>query len=213
MQDRSISINDIINIIIVYWQMKLLRFSDEYKSSGWKLSDDNTLCERVRGPDEPNWILADIDPWFKGIHCWRIQLTNPNKAWFSIGVHNRNLKSLNGMKFDKKYVWAIGAANNWYPGRDFKTEKNFKQYIRLEYVEIDVLLNLDRALPEMKICAVNKETPLKETRLYDIKENDQGWIPYFNMYYQGAVGATIRFALIEPDCYGVPIDDLFPPKL
>ena len=52
---------------------------------------------------------------------------------------------------------------------------------------------------------------LRETRLYDAEKNDQGWVPYFNMWYNKAVGSTIRVALIDPDSYGVPIDDFFPP--
>ena len=47
-------------------------------------------------------------------------------------------------------------------------------------------------------------------RLYDAKENDQGWVPYFNMHFEDAVGAKIRAVFIDPDLYGLPMDNLFP---
>ena len=79
------------------------------------------MVERVLAGEEEldptafkKWILADTDPWFTGIHCWRIQLKNPNKGWFSIGVANQDIDSMNEDDFDTKYVWGIGACNNWY---------------------------------------------------------------------------------------------------
>ena len=88
-------------------------------------------------------------------------------------------------------------------------------YFRLEHVEIDIYLNLGGDKPGMKICAVNDGEELRETILSDPKDNDQGWVPYFNMHYgekdwYGAVGATIRVTLIDADSYGILIDNIFP---
>ena len=47
MEEESISIDDIIKIIL-YWQMAILRFSTKYNSEhGWKLSNNNTMVERI----------------------------------------------------------------------------------------------------------------------------------------------------------------------
>ena len=54
--------------------------------------------------------------------------------------------------------------------------------ILYKYVEIDVLLDLDKDKSEMEICVVNEKKPLGETKLCDPKDNDQGRVPYFNMY-------------------------------
>ena len=218
MEDESISIDDIINIMILYWHMTVLRFSDKYKSAaGWRLSDDNTKVERIATNRSHSkvWILADNDPWFKGIHCWRIKLKNPNKGWFAIGVCNQDIGSMNIDYINKTYFWGIGANNNWFQkgGSHGKREGEsyLRQYIRLECVEIDVYLNLDKDKPEMKICAVSNGKPLRESRLYDPKDNDKGWVQYFNMYIRKNIeGSTIRAVFIDPDSYGIPIDNLFP---
>ena len=52
----------------------MLRFSTTYNSGhGWKLSNYNTMVERIKAGDKEiddfdlkKWILADIDPWFDG---------------------------------------------------------------------------------------------------------------------------------------------------
>ena len=69
-----------------------LRFSTKHKAKhGWKLYKDNTLIERVDNVYHycPSvWILGDVNPWFEGVHCWRIRIMNPKKGWVSIGVCN-----------------------------------------------------------------------------------------------------------------------------
>ena len=226
---KSISIDDIINIIILYWRMPFLRFSNKYKSKyGWKLSDDNTMVERILvGKNEREdlkfvkWILADTDPWFDGIHCWRIKIINPNKGWFLIGVSNQDTESMNLWREHRYtlegYVWGYDACGDYYQKDGIYPEwcPDIEEYIRLEYVEIDVHLNLDKNVPEMKMCAVRDDKPLKEVILLNPKDNDQGWVPYFNMHYgqkdyYGAIGATIRAVFIDPGSYGIPIDNLFP---
>ena len=102
--------------------------------------------------------------------------------------------------------------NNWYQkgGKGKKEgEIKFKQYIRLESVQVDIDLDLDGDKPVMKICAVNKDGPLRETKLFDAKDNTQGWVPYFNMYYPEAVEATMQAVFIDPDSYGISIENLF----
>ena len=216
-------IENIVHLIIKYWHTTILRFSDKYQSQhGWELSEDNTLVERIMAPvneDFPEWeqvgvkkwILADTDPWFNGIHCWRIQINNPSKGWFSIGVANQEIDSLNADNFNTKYVWSIAASNNWYPGDKWElSHESFMEYIRLKYVEIDVYLDLDKDEPEMKITvATDNEDDTFEIKLFDAKPNNQGWVPYFNMYYQDAIGASIRAIFIDPESYGMPIENLF----
>eukprot|EP01083_Nonionella_stella_P007680 22104_1 len=219
----NISIDDIVSIVIAYWRSVITRmqFSTVYQSShGWELSDDCRCVTRIAtGKDSASdrddwtkkkWILGDIEPIFEGKTCWRIQLKNPEKGWFSIGVSNRNIESLNASEYATTYVWAIGVNNNWYPGNDY-TDCDTKKYFRLEYVELDVLLDLSSTKPELKICEVNSndKQSLKETILRDIKENTEGWVPYFNMHYSNAIGSQIRVVFIDPDWYSVPIDDSF----
>ena len=231
MKDEIISIDDIINIVILYWHMTVLKFSTKYKSKhGWKLSNDNTMVERIKAgglatqTEDYNlkkWILADTDPWFDGVHCWRIQLKNPNKGWWSIGVANQNIDNLNRSSFGTNGVWAIGANDNYYRagyGDAFiKGGSDIKKYFVLEYVEMDVYLNLDGDEPEMKMCVVNDKEPLREVVLSASKKDPKGCVPYFNMHYGdafgnltwNAIGATMRAVFIEPDCYGIPIENLF----
>ena len=53
---------------------RILKFSTEYKSSAYlTLSDDNRCVKKVNANDH-RYILADIKPVTKGIHCWRIQV-------------------------------------------------------------------------------------------------------------------------------------------
>ena len=102
LEGKSISIEDVTNIIILYWNIKILR-------CGWELSHDNTMVERImvgvdyRGDRSfTKWILADTDPWFEGVHCWRMQIKNPNKGWFSIGVANQDTEDMNEKDYNSK---------------------------------------------------------------------------------------------------------------
>ena len=104
----------------------------------------------------------------------------------------------------------MGFNNCWYPTYQnivkCETEMNF----RIRKVTMDILLNLDASKPELKVCAVNNNKDLVETIMWNKPDNDKGWVPYFNMYYDSTVDAEIRFAQIDPSFYGKPIENLFP---
>ena len=100
------------------------------------------------------WILADIVPWFEGIHCWRIQLNNRNKGRISVGVTNRDIESMNKSEINTEYVSGIGSFNNWsqedkHPPKEGHTD--LSTYIEIKCVEMDIHLNLHGDKPEMKI--------------------------------------------------------------
>merc|ERR1712228_644088 len=209
--NNAMSIDDICRVILDYYISCIMLFSTTYKSKqGWKLSDDNQTVTRIAIGGNPweikKWILADTDILFEGVHCWRIQIINPKKGWLSIGVSQQNMDDLNNKAFGNKYVWAIGLNNNWYPSQNVircDTKKEF----RLEYVELDILLDLDSK--KLKICRVDDKDEIVETIMTNAPENDKGWVPYFNAHYEGAVNCQMRAIFIDTNDYGVPIKNLF----
>lgn len=111
--EKWISIDDVVEIISSYYQICEMRFDRNYKSKrGWDLSDDDTLLTRrdsKEGATENVWILGDVEPFRDGVHCWRIQIKNPNKGWASIGAAPLNPNDdYNSRSFGGDYVWAIG---------------------------------------------------------------------------------------------------------
>lgn len=59
---------------------EIVKFSTIYLTEdAFILSDDNKCCKRIDGAHA--YILADCNPVFEGIHCWRVQVINPEKDW------------------------------------------------------------------------------------------------------------------------------------
>ena len=79
-KDDTISIKDITNIIIEYYNIaQILKWSKKYKSkTGFEFSNNDTLITRIKdqGANACRWISPDIDPVNTGIHCWRVNVNN-----------------------------------------------------------------------------------------------------------------------------------------
>ena len=83
---------------------------------------------------------------------------------------------MNRSRFNTDYVWGIGSYNNWYQ-KDSQppTEGHIdlRTYFELEYVEMDIHLNLDGDTPKVRICVVSNDKPMKEVMLCHAKDNDR----------------------------------------
>lgn len=66
------------NLCLKFFQLEyqILKFSARYKSNqGLKLTDNNQCVKRIwTGYKSSKWIICDIKPIYKGIHCWRIHV-------------------------------------------------------------------------------------------------------------------------------------------
>ena len=74
MDDSSISISDIIGIILDYADdFEMLKFSKEWMSAGaFTLKYDNTMA--IKTIKWNKWIMPDIEPITEGKVCWRINV-------------------------------------------------------------------------------------------------------------------------------------------
>ena len=83
MKDVTISISDIISIILKYSQpFELLQFNKEWMSieddkPAFALSHNDTMATKVVRNCQC-WILADIEPVKEGKVCWRINVEQYN---------------------------------------------------------------------------------------------------------------------------------------
>ena len=68
---------DIINLCFVFYHLTYIigKFSTKFRSDqGIELLDDNKCVKRVEGGNGYEYAVSDMDPVFKGIHCWRIKV-------------------------------------------------------------------------------------------------------------------------------------------
>ena len=77
-QEFSINIPPEIHQLFFLWfhiTAQILTWNAEYRSMNTiQLSEDKVLAKRNPVSFQPSYILADIEPVFDGIHCWRIQV-------------------------------------------------------------------------------------------------------------------------------------------
>merc|ERR1712083_536930 len=116
---------------------------------------------------------------------------NPNKGWVSVGASGIEPHDFNGRSFGGPYVWAIGFNNNFYPSESARSDGNIQEcdsyeHFRLTHVEIDVLVDLDAEKPVLRIGKVDDQETVPEAKLWNKPERVDLWLPYFNMYYDGA---------------------------
>ena len=81
---------DIINICLLFYMevYEILKFNDQFiAETGIELSDDNKCVTRVKGSYHRS-IMADVEPVFEGIHCWRAQVKNP-RTWVMFGIGHK----------------------------------------------------------------------------------------------------------------------------
>ena len=84
---------DIMNICLVFYLelFRILRFSDKFISKdGTELRDDNR-CAIKSLEFGHNYIMADVEPVFNGIHCWRVQVKNPENEWIMFGIGQKRI--------------------------------------------------------------------------------------------------------------------------
>ena len=85
---------------------EILRFSEEFHSDSIGLIDDGK-CAKKGGKGAQRWghsyTMADIEPVFEGIHCWRVKVDKTKTEWimFAIGQkrEHTNLSYEKGMKY------------------------------------------------------------------------------------------------------------------
>ena len=75
MHNSSISMTDIINIIIEYTRMEILKFSKSWMSQdAFKLEYNDTMATKIDNGN--HWIVPDIEPVTKGKVCWRVKVVD-----------------------------------------------------------------------------------------------------------------------------------------
>ena len=219
MNDTSISIKDITNIIIAYYNIaKILKWSQKYKSKtkdAFEFSDDDTCIKRLK--DEGwgyKWICADIEPVNEGIHCWRVETKHEQKGgWIVYGVSPPN-KEL-GDSCGQPHVWGVTYNDCWYPnGSNRLYSGSVCDHLYQKNIDVDILLNLEEKTLNIGIVGMLDDE--HEYKFKGISKTNEygGWIPHFNLYLNGnkcdTAGCQLRIAQIPPELYGEKVEyDMF----
>eukprot|EP01083_Nonionella_stella_P154286 496950_1 len=178
----------------------VLQFSDEYKTcmeNELILLDDRKYVKR-------NWtgygsILCDTQPVQKGVHCWRIKVTNNVHHFLLFGVSI--VKKYPRCFSEDDTIWGIMTRNKWFPLKDEKKRTN---EISLDHFnanancEVDMLLNCDEGT--LSFCIVGNDDKNKEARLWGMPKLK--WVPHFNIPGQ----AGLQIAQIPTQWYGIHKD-------
>ena len=94
--------NALIKLFFTFYHSlyEILKFSTKWCSNdGFEFLDSNKCIKRILSSthDYRN-ILADCDPAFEGIHCWRVKVHNPTKCsrWVVWGIAQNGKKYKTG---------------------------------------------------------------------------------------------------------------------
>ena len=215
MNDNSISIKDITNIIIKYYNIgRILKWSKTLKSKtgGFEYSDDNKCVKRI----DANrccykWIAADIKPVNEGIHCWRVNAnhTKNESGWIVYGVSppNPDLKD----NYGQKDAWGVTYNDCCYPSEQNRVNTGgICKHLYQKNLDVDILLNLEEQI--LTIGIVGEIDAEHEYKLKGIKRTNEfgGWVPQFNLFQNSykcdTVGCELRIAEISPELYGQKLE-------
>ena len=70
---------DIMSLVFAWYHIRveILKWCTKYHWKSIKLLDDNKVIQQpTYGDGGPAWALPNIEPVYKGIHCWRIKVRN-----------------------------------------------------------------------------------------------------------------------------------------
>merc|ERR1712154_307016 len=194
--------------------MGILAFSTKFKSiSGLELSDDNRCVTRiptnVKQYAAHRYIIPDVEPVFKGKHCWRVQTINPNTGWIFWGISTPDI--FTNCSYDKAFGIAAVYHQQWFPWSS-ELKANVKHnditmgHFKMEKGEVDILFDVDKR--ELNICVVGQCEKEKEAKIWNVRYPDDdkyGWVPHINIY---ALRAEARIAKIPIEWYGEKEDNI-----
>eukprot|EP01084_Bolivina_argentea_P211043 359061_1 len=165
---------------------QLLKFSNEYQSGCFNLSNNNTIAIHNNNDTKHKYILCDIEPVIKGIHCWRVFIKCPNGTstnscvmWAISEIYKYCDRSFES----GKQVWGGISTGYIIENGKFTFNDKWRYNVKDKY-QIDMLLNCDNG--NLKIGIVNDNT-FKTMEINTLPKNYKyGFVPHFNNYLRNA---------------------------
>eukprot|EP01084_Bolivina_argentea_P203110 346934_1 len=217
---------ELIELIVLWFHQKysILQFDKRYSSDicigqiAFMFEEDRKLLTKLNIGH--SYVLADIEPLFEGVHCFRTKTTVVNMGWVSWGVSEREHIGNDSWSSDK--TWNV-AYNHWSNGCYSNGSKCNEETIDTTYLQynglhiVDILLDCDNGKLNMQLmnpkCPQQKyeeikcwNMPCKENN-YNNNINFKGYVPHFNV---SGNGITMRLAKIPIEWYGIqPSHDIF----
>eukprot|EP01084_Bolivina_argentea_P211044 359062_1 len=207
-----IDIKNITQIIVEFADTaRILKFSKKFKSKyGLYLMDDNKCVQRCKVGSSSTasyrWILADIKPVSKGIHCWRVNAKHEleqKSGWVVYGISPPNDKIRDYVPIG---IWGATYSMCFYP----TTSKRMKNdHLYKQNLNVDMLLDLDKQT--LNIAVVGLMDDKYQIKFSGIEKTNEfgGWCPYFNLYQNASDECTVRCQLriahISPKLFGQPL--------
>ena len=217
----------LIDLCLLFYHIKceILKWSKVWKTPLLQLTHDDTCIGSQSSGDNQKklrgykYALCDTLPIKTGIVCWRFQIKNPNRYWYSTSIAKPNTEYPNDGT-SKHGVWGVGTDPNWYPynkssaGRWREGHNNHsgnwgypnKEITSNGVYHIDMLFDADKG--EIQFCVLEDKT--RYAKIWGIpidKENGDGYVPHFNTI--SIKDCEIRIANIHIESYGQHIDDIF----
>ena len=111
-------------------------------------------------------------------------------------------------------AWGISQQQSqWYPLRDsdYRKDNNKdkcskKYFNQLRDGEVDLLLDVDNKT--LNICVVGKCDDKHEAKIWNLDDNENGWVPHLNCYSYNHSGHQFRIAKIPNDWYGKYVKEI-----
>ena len=222
-QNNAITIEDITKIIIKYYNIgRILKWRKKLGvKSGYKFIDEDKCVKRIPQGYEINgngvsWILPNIEPVNKGIHCWRVKVDHTREeskgGWMVVGVSSPD-PNMQDNTWAQKDVWGLAYNECWYPSSYKAISRGEPRNLYQKNLQVDILLNLEDET--LNIGIVGQIDDEHEYKFKGIGKTNEfsGWVPHLNTYVDKysewcSAECELRIAEIPPEMYG-QCDDIF----
>ena len=149
--DNKIMINDISKIMIKYYNIgRMLKWRK--KDAGYKFIEEDKCVKRFPEGYEiksngVRWILPDIEPVNKGIHCWRVKVDHTREdskgGWIVYGVSSPD-PNMNDNTWGQTDVWGVAYNHCYWPSDpSYRISKGVVRHLHQKNLEVDILLHLE----------------------------------------------------------------------
>ena len=214
----------LIDLCLIFYHIKceILKWSKTWKTEGLQLIDDDKCLSDQSSIHKTKlkgykYALCDTIPIKTGKICWRFEIKNPLRYWFSTCIAKPNQQYPNAGT-SKHGVYGVGTDPNWYPyGRTSATRwteghdrhsgnwsQPNKDIAMAGKYHIDMLFDADIGVIEFCVVEDNKLS----AKVWGVPINsDDGYVPHFNTI--SLTKCEIRIARIYVECYGEKIENMF----
>ena len=185
----------------------ILKWSEVWKTEGLELTENGTcIGAQSQQLKDYKYALGDTVPVKSGKTCWRFQIKNPNRYWYSLAIATP--KEYPNQGTSKHGVYGVGTDPNWYPSGHDEHSGSWaypSRDITDGIYHVDMAFDAD--IGEIQLCVLEDKSINAKVWNVASEAAGSGYVPHFNTI--NVEDCEIRIANIHVDSFGKEVSDIF----